>query len=175
MKGEWIMAGLQEYKCPCCGGAIAFDQYDPKDEVPILRHGVRNGCTERIWCRTAGWRSRQYGWETTAEEEVNGKKEKQMVCAHMCVNPVEEIVGDANTAATSCPFCDNPIVMMGQFPAPWNRIWSFRSSWIKKQRKKRAGKAFDRENVFCRRFSRIRIISMRSKVSMYHSGFLIPM
>ena len=26
-----------------------------------------------------------------------------------------EIVGDANTAATSCPFCGNPVVMMGQF------------------------------------------------------------
>ena len=26
-----------------------------------------------------------------------------------------EIVGDANTAASSCPFCGNPVVMMRQF------------------------------------------------------------
>ena len=42
------MAGLQEYKCPCCGGAIAFDKYDPKDEVSVLRHRVRNGRIEGI-------------------------------------------------------------------------------------------------------------------------------
>lgn len=34
---------------------------------------------------------------------------------YVCKSCGGEIVGDANTAATSCPFCDNPIVMMGQF------------------------------------------------------------
>ena len=33
----------------------------------------------------------------------------------MCKSCGGEIVGDENTAATSCPFCGNPVVMMGQF------------------------------------------------------------
>ena len=28
------MAGLQEYKCPCCGGAIAFDSKIQKMKCP---------------------------------------------------------------------------------------------------------------------------------------------
>lgn len=32
------MQTLQEYKCPCCGGAIAFDSTLQKNEVPFLRH-----------------------------------------------------------------------------------------------------------------------------------------
>lgn len=28
------MAGLQEYKCPCCGGAIAFDSTAQKMKCP---------------------------------------------------------------------------------------------------------------------------------------------
>ena len=28
------MAGLQEYKCPCCGGAIAFDSTRQKMKCP---------------------------------------------------------------------------------------------------------------------------------------------
>ena len=62
-----------------------------------------------------------------------------MVCVLMCVNPDGgEIVGDANTAATSCPFCDNPIVMMGQFsgiPETGSRSLPFKLDEKKQQKK----------------------------------------
>ncbi len=53
-------------------------------------------------------------WETSAggewqEGEANGLR------SYICRSCGGEIVGDANTAATSCPFCGNPVVMMGQF------------------------------------------------------------
>lgn len=35
--------------------------------------------------------------------------------SYVCKSCGGEIVGDGNTAATSCPFCGNPVVMMGQF------------------------------------------------------------
>lgn len=41
--------------------------------------------------------------------------EFQSLRTYVCKSCGGEIVGDANMAATSCPFCDNPIVMMGQF------------------------------------------------------------
>ena len=34
------MADIQEYKCPCCGGAIEFNINIPINEVPILRYGI---------------------------------------------------------------------------------------------------------------------------------------
>lgn len=53
-------------------------------------------------------------WETTAggdwqEGETDGLR------SYVCKSCGGEIVGDANTAATACPFCGNPVVMMGQF------------------------------------------------------------
>ena len=36
-------------------------------------------------------------------------------CQYKCPCCGGEIVGDANTAASSCPFCGNPVVMMRQF------------------------------------------------------------
>ena len=35
--------------------------------------------------------------------------------SYVCKSCGGEIVGDATTAATACPFCGNPVVMMGQF------------------------------------------------------------
>ena len=35
--------------------------------------------------------------------------------SYVCKSCGGEIVGDENTAATACPFCGNPVVMMGQF------------------------------------------------------------
>ena len=53
-------------------------------------------------------------WESTAgaqwqEGEADGLR------SYVCKSCGGEIVGDENTAATSCPFCGNPVVMMGQF------------------------------------------------------------
>lgn len=62
------MAEIQEYKCPCCGGAIAFDSRIQKMKCPF--------------CDT--------------EFEM-------------------ETMGDENTAATSCPFCGNAVVMTERF------------------------------------------------------------
>ena len=53
-------------------------------------------------------------WETAAGGEW-GEGETDGLRTYVCKSCGGEIVGDANTAATSCPFCDNPIVMMGQF------------------------------------------------------------
>ena len=53
-------------------------------------------------------------WETTAGGEWE-EGETDGLRTYVCKSCGGEIVGDANTAATSCPFCDNPIVMMGQF------------------------------------------------------------
>lgn len=108
------MAGLQEYKCPCCGGAIAFDSKIQKMSVRtvILSSRWMHSKVMMQSCRM----NRQMIWSGILPQAVNGRKVKQMVYARMCVNPVEaRLLETANMAATSCPFCDNPIVMMGQF------------------------------------------------------------
>ena len=53
-------------------------------------------------------------WETSAGSEWQ-ESEIEGLRSYVCKSCGGEIVGDANTAATSCPFCGNPVVMMNQF------------------------------------------------------------
>ena len=108
------MAEIQEYKCPCCGGAIAFDSTIQKMKCPY--------CDTEFEMETlAGYDSElkkeqpdDMKWETDAGSEWNDG-ETAGLRSYVCKSCGGEIVGDENTAATSCPFCGNPVVMMGQF------------------------------------------------------------
>ncbi len=108
------MSILQEYKCPCCGGAIAFDSGIQKMKCPFCD-------TEFDMETLAGYDADLQSdsadnmvWETTAGSEWQ-EGEADGLRTYVCKSCGGEIVGDENTAATACPFCGNPVVMMGQF------------------------------------------------------------
>lgn len=46
---------------------------------------------------------------------TSGQRKRRAGCTYVCQFCGGEIVGDATTAATACPFCGNPVVMMEQF------------------------------------------------------------
>ena len=107
------MQTLQEYKCPCCGGAIAFDSSLQKMKCPY--------CDTEFDLETlAGYddglkaEPDSLNWETNAGSEWQ-EEETGSLRSYVCKSCGGEIVGDATTAATSCPFCGNPVVMMQQF------------------------------------------------------------
>lgn len=109
------MATLLEYKCPSCGGALSFDSTvqmmkcpycDTEFEVEALRQldealKAEPQADDMTWQTEAGSQ-----WQ---EGETDGLR------SYVCQSCGGEIIGDANTAATTCPFCDNPVVMSGQF------------------------------------------------------------
>ena len=53
-------------------------------------------------------------WSDVAGTEWQDS-ETEGLLSYVCKSCGGEIVGDKTTAATSCPFCGNPVVMMGQF------------------------------------------------------------
>ena len=108
------MAGLQEYKCPCCGGAIAFDSTIQKMKCPYCNTEFEMDALKGYDAELQDEETDSMEWETAAGGEW-GEGETDGLRTYVCKSCGGEIVGDANTAATSCPFCDNPIVMMGQF------------------------------------------------------------
>lgn len=81
------MAGLQEYKCPCCGGAIAFDSKIQKMKCPYCDTEFEMDALKGYDAELQNEQTDDMEWDTS--EAVNGRKVKQMVYAHMCVNPVE--------------------------------------------------------------------------------------
>lgn len=108
------MNTLQEYKCPCCGGAIAFDSTIQKMKCPY--------CETEFEMETLADYANQLGDDADDSmnwDEMGGSEwqdgEKDALRSYVCRSCGGEIVGDATTAATSCPFCGNPVVMTEQF------------------------------------------------------------
>jgi DNA-directed RNA polymerase subunit RPC12/RpoP len=83
-------------KCPYCGTEFDVETLRAYDEE-LKKAGKDN----------VSWNSLS-GAEWYADEE-NGLR------VYLCNTCGGEVVADENTAATSCPFCGNPVVMMGQF------------------------------------------------------------
>ncbi len=109
------MAEVFEYKCPCCGGALSFDadsqmvkcpycdtEFDPKS-LMSFDQGLADG---------------ESGPDGMTWEEVYGEDsitEGSGLYIYICNSCGGQIIGDANMAATSCPYCDNPIIIQGNF------------------------------------------------------------
>ena len=108
------MAVLQEYKCPCCGGAIAFDTDLQKLKCPYcdteFELEALKGYDEVLKSTD---KEDNIEWESDANEWRDGETDGMRI--YVCKSCGGEIVGDESLAATSCPFCDNPVVLMGQF------------------------------------------------------------
>ena len=108
------MAAIQEYKCPCCGGAIAFDSTIQKMKCPFCDTEFDMETLADYDSELKKERTDSMNWEADAGktwQDGEADRLRSYVC-HSCGG---EIACDENTAATACPFCGNPVVMTGQF------------------------------------------------------------
>lgn len=108
------MSVLQEYKCPCCGGAIEFDSQSQKMKCPYCDTEFDVETLKNYDESLKKDSEDSMQWEISAGGEWQSG-ETDGLKTYVCKSCGGEIVGDETTAATSCPFCGNPIVMMGQF------------------------------------------------------------
>ena len=90
-----------EYKCPCCDGAIAFDAGTQRMKCPY--------CDTEFDVETI----RQQAEAALPEVDTQQRETWQAgeVSAYVCQSCGGELLTDANTAATACPFCGNPVVL----------------------------------------------------------------
>lgn len=108
------MAVLQEFKCPCCDGAIEFDSSSQKMKCPYCDTEFDVETLMSYGKDLKEQTGDQLDWEEQPgdqwqEDETTGLR------TYVCQSCGGEIVGDENMAATACPFCDNPVVLKGQF------------------------------------------------------------
>lgn len=108
------MAAIQEYKCPCCSGAIAFDSTIQKMKCPFCDTEFEMETLAGYDSELKSDREDEMNWQLAQgddwkEDELDGLN------AYVCKSCGGEIACDENTAVTSCPFCGNPVVMMGRF------------------------------------------------------------
>jgi len=103
---------LQEYKCPCCGGAIVFQTETQKMECPYC-----NTEYDVASLRDFDESLRDHdnmSWQSAAGKEWE-KGETDGMRVYTCTSCGGEIIATDTLAATSCPYCGNPVIMMGQF------------------------------------------------------------
>ena len=104
------MAVLQQYKCPCCGGAIEFDSGLQKMKCPYCDTEFEMETLAAYDDELSNEQQDEMVWEATSQEHL-----AEGIRAYVCQSCGGEILGDDQTAATACPYCGNPVVMMEQF------------------------------------------------------------
>lgn len=108
------MSTILEQKCPNCGGAVEWSAgvqklvcpfCDTEFELPPEPQEAPSapvvGGEDNI-----NWQSQGADWQPGETEGMG---------VYVCNSCGGEIVADASTGATTCPYCDNPVVMKGQF------------------------------------------------------------
>lgn len=107
------MQTMREYKCPCCGGAIAFDSTRQKMKCPFCDTEFEIETLQNYEKELKEEHQDHMEWERTAGEEWT-EEEAGHLRSFSCQSCGGEIIGDENTVATSCPFCGNPVILMGR-------------------------------------------------------------
>jgi len=107
------MAKLHQYKCPCCDGAIEFDADLQKMKCPYcdteFEMETLKAYDEDLNKSTGD----NMSWDSEAGSPWS-EGEGEALRIYQCSSCGGEIIGDETVAATSCPYCSNPVVIKGQ-------------------------------------------------------------
>ena len=104
------MATLLEYKCPSCGGALSFDSGVQKMKCPYCDTEFDMEALQELDEALQNLPGDDMHWESQPENQWQ-EEEQSHLRSYVCNSCGGEILCDENTAATSCPYCDNPVVM----------------------------------------------------------------
>ncbi len=108
------MAVLQEFKCPCCDGAIEFDSQLQKMKCPYCDSEFEMETLQAYDAELNSQPQENMTWDTAAGGQWQ-EGEEAGLRVYTCNTCGGEIVADETTGASECPFCGNPVIMTGQF------------------------------------------------------------
>lgn len=108
------MAVLQEFKCPCCDGAIEFDSGSQKMKCPFCDTEFEVEALVSYNDELKQAKDDDLRWDAPAGQ-VWTEDEQTQLRTYVCRSCAGEILADATTGATECPYCGNPVVMTEQF------------------------------------------------------------
>lgn len=108
------MAVLLEYKCPACGGALSFDSDLQKMKCPYCDTEFEVSSLKEMDEALKEQPQEDMTWQAQPQDQW-AEGEEDSLRTYVCESCGGEIVAEDTTAATHCPYCDNPVVMAGQF------------------------------------------------------------
>ena len=109
---------ILQYKCPCCGGAIEFDSQLQKLRCPYCDTEFDADTLRGFDEGLKSTADHDPEWDSYNSDSGSGdwrEGETDGMVSYICQSCGGEIIGDANTAATFCPFCGNTVIVMQKF------------------------------------------------------------
>ncbi len=106
------MSELFEYKCPNCGGALRFDSTVQQLKCPYCDSTIDVSALSQYDEELKNAAPDDMRWESSAGSQW-AEGETDNIRVYVCNSCGGEILADQNTAASKCPYCDNPVVMKG--------------------------------------------------------------
>lgn len=106
------MSELHEYKCPNCDGHLNFDPSAQKMKCPYCDSEFEMSTLEELNSAIENEQIKEdsFSWNENNNQTLS-EEESGNLRSYICNTCSGEIVTDETTAATSCPFCGNPVVM----------------------------------------------------------------
>ena len=105
------MSSLRDFQCPSCGGHLEFNSEKQKMKCPYCDSEFEMETLQELEDAKSEEEVEEdnFNWEETAENEWDEKDDS--IKTYICNTCSGEIITDATTAATTCPYCNNPVVM----------------------------------------------------------------
>ena len=99
-----------EYKCPCCNAGLVFGSQVQQLKCEYCDNTFDIDTVRAYNESQSGEPSDVFSWETGKKQEWT-ESEQTSLNAFQCPACGGEILTEDTTAATFCPFCDNPSIM----------------------------------------------------------------
>lgn len=102
-----------EYKCPSCGGGLRFGEDNQRMKCPYCESefDIDDVLTHNARLEASG--GQDFQWEAS-QTEAMPETDQAHLKSFLCPSCGGEIVTEETTAATFCPYCDNPTIMPGR-------------------------------------------------------------
>lgn len=101
-----------EYKCPCCSAGLRFSQQSQKLHCASCDNDFDLE-TVQEYSQTPQGDGDDFEWED-GETASWSEHEQEDLQIFLCPSCGGELLADSQTAATFCPFCDNPAILPGR-------------------------------------------------------------
>lgn len=99
-----------EYKCPCCDAGLRFGNETQQLTCEYCDNTFDLDTVKTYNESTAQPEAEKISWEQTQQQEWS-EDEQESLRGFRCPSCAGEILTDDTTAATFCPYCDNPTIM----------------------------------------------------------------